>query len=268
MYENFKVLPKDENIASLDVLFTFAYSGSVSGSRKRVLYYSSVYSLIEHNLKLKHENTLSSDEIKKKLRVLEDENLRYGFKFTNPNLFNLQNSLFQNNNLIIKKDILNRFNSLNVNDKQIIKFLLNQISLSTEKWKNIKSQTSAPNIPVDNIRILAPDNLIESYSISSGNEEDQEDCMHWIKLLNEKISRDLNHYNTIDISHTVRKCGRDTNIRRQLYACELGDIVVKSGLGYWVPWVAYSDNVHVYLKLKIPKPFYDIGMENIYLLEG
>jgi hypothetical protein len=248
-------LVENGDMASLDVLFTLALhqTGSSAYTRYIELFERIIGKLAEHNLKLKHR--LNVKERKEKINVLNRLHEEYDIHYDD---FPLLESILMGDTKYTIVDMEKRIEHLEETEKEVLAFILYYIPLKTEESRNLALESGKEGFEfISGISIRTDDkNNIIYYSLS--------DFDKLTLLFNKLFNRKLWRSQTIIIIEKRKFFGSNIKMYKELPLWEIGDILVKSGIAYWVPWITGSANVH--LALIIPKFLYDTAERYKYLL--
>lgn len=225
------------DLAALDIYFTYRYDQTFEGCKK---YHGKEHKqnlglYFKSNLIIKH--SLNKPEIEKKI------------KSTLPKFIYLTASndlptavIRQITEEILQSDIKKRIEDLDNLEKEVLSFVLSYISLKTQE------------------RSLALDLKDKDYYLiirASASSEDKKDILYyklssstgdfekWTRIFNQLFDRNVKFSQKSSIS-------------------DFGDILVKSGLGYWEPW--FTNRLNVHEELVILKFLYDIATKYKALL--
>lgn len=226
-------LVEEEDIASLDVLFTLAFGEYNCKINKEgvLLIAESVGRIAEHNLGVKYEGDASWR--KSKLGVARRLDEKCNFYPDDQEIELLQSILMEDAKDIFQKDIRKRMERLKSIEKDALAFITYLFDLEKEKYLNGKlfsvDKYYSPHIEKE---IILPFNLLFNKKLRLSRE-----------ILVPKVDELL---------------GR--KIKQKLYSYEVFDIVIKSGAAFLCPWITNYNNVH--LRFVIPNFLYQILKEN------
>ena len=247
----------DGDIPALDIYFTYHYDQSSRGGITR---HGSEHDNIlrlftEYNLYIKHSMNASEREAKIRSTLLRFINQTDYRSLLTPEVMRRITEL-------LRSDAHSRIENLDNLEKEVLSFVLSYISLQTQERSLAPGQEDY-NLNL-NMRVAADSENRENifyYDLTSEVEHHK----IWKYIFNLLFDRELIHGYTIYI-YDERISGSIGIPRESLHAYDLGNIIVKSGLGYWEPWLTGSQNLNVHLELIIPKFLYDITINYQNLL--
>jgi len=247
------------DIAALDIYFVYSYDqSSVGGKTRHKTEHKNILGLFfEYNLGIKH--SLDTLEIERKIKSTLSG-------FINPTTQGNLPTVEDDNQItgkLFQSDIKKRMENLDNLEKEVLSFVLSYISLKTQERSKALDQGDTNLYHI--IRAVADrenERDILYYMLTSETGDHKE----WMYIFNQVFDRNLRSGNKIYIYDDKMYGALGTTRIIELSAYELGNIIVKSGLGYWEPWVTGSGNLNVHLELVIPKFLYDIAIENKTLL--
>ena len=214
------------DIASIDVILTFAYiSNKISESGLKAC--RSLIEAISRKVagyNLKLKHELSEREYEEKLKIIDELYLQSYVTFHE--LKTLLPIIESTVNNLLQKDAKNRLKASNELERKIALFVLRSLP------KIVKLEEGIHEYYLENDRVKE------------------------LTLTFNRMFRE-----TLLAKNVLSELGYDMS--RHVF-WELGDTVVKLGLGYWTPFVSGSGNVSV--NLSIPKFLYEVMKLNEYLL--
>ena len=250
-----KELVESNDLASLDVLFTFAYSlPSMSGYHKNLSFFQKwVGRLGSHNLQIKHN--LKVKEAKEKLKILREvfDNIPDFLSGSNydPDRSLFQGILINNSKEIMKETVNGQLQNANEVEKKVLSFLLNYIPLKLEE-----AQKAAQNQNEDSKYGSLPDFYVCKDDESEEILYCEIDPKEWTYKFNEVFNEKLG---TSKIFRLEAKSGFLVLQRTPVYYEEplwkFGDILVKLGIGYWTHYISAKGYLSV--KFIIPVFLYE-----------
>lgn len=244
-------------IEALDVYFTYYLEQSYEGGRRRSEHKKCLGLFSEYNSKIKYSKDYKMDDSEREEKIREKKIESISSKFRD--LTDYRSLLTtevkrQITEELLRSDIKKRIENLDDSEKEALSFVLSFISLKTQERSlalDKESVYSDLNIQFNVDKENERDNLI--FDLTS----DINHHKKWKYIFNLLyLDREIIHGYAIPIC-----IGPFSDIGKPkyfLYAYDLGNTIVKSGLGYWEPRVTSSPNVH--LELRIPKFLYDIAI--------
>jgi hypothetical protein len=257
----FKDIIDSGDIEALDVYFTYYYDQSAKGgiTRHRSEHYYYLKIFCEYNLKVKHSKDYTKEDSKREEKIREEKIKSTLSKFIN--LTDYRSLLTpevkgQITEELLRSDIKKRIENLDKLEKKVLYFALSYISLKTQEYFLALDQNEDDYNLDLNMRVRTErenKRNILYYDLTSEVDHHKK----WKYIFNLFFDKKLIHGYTIPIyGERMNETIGILRISKKLYAYDLGNIIVKSGLGYWEPWVTGSPNVH--LELIIPKFLYDL----------
>ena len=248
-------LIEEEDIASLDVLFTLAFGDYHAVEKNLSLIKISVGKIAEHNLEVKYGGDV--EWRKSKLAVARRLEEECNFYPDSQNIFILRSMLIREAEDCYRVDTAALY-------QEAIKKRL-------ERLASIE------------INALAFIHAFSLYSLNIKEEEDRSGIVtgKGFSTCPDFFCRSRNKHFALEFETLIFNCLFDKKLRRskeicipkedelfcrkiqeKLYPYELGDIAVKSGMAFWCPWVTNYSNVH--LNFTIPDFLYNILKQNRY----
>ena len=245
-----KELVKNKDIASLDVLFTLAFhqTGSSAYTKYTEMFERIIGKLAEHNLRVKHG--LNVKGCREKINVLnrlhEECDVHYD------DLLILESILMRDTKDAMRNNIERRIEYFGEIEKEVLGFILLYLPLKVEESRNLALKSGKEGFGFSSDFYIETDdkNDIIYYNLYDFDESTDK----LTAVFNKLFSRELRRSQTIRIPRMYKE--------QQFW--EIGDILVKTGIAYWVPWITGSANVS--LELVIPKFLCDIAERNKHLL--
>lgn len=247
------------DLASLDVLFTLALhqTGSSAYARYTEKFDSIVGKLAEYNLIMKHG--LDAKGCKRKINVLnrlhEECDVNYDDFGT------LESILIRKMEDVLRNDIKIRIKDSEEIEKEVLAFILYYLPIKAEESRILALESGAEGFKyIFGFSVEADDkNNITCYNLSGFGEKESfpsKSTAIFNRLFNSVISQGqmIGNFSKKPtyIDEKLREYGG-------LYFWKVGDILVKMGIAYWVPWVTGTAGVNLYLV--IPKFLCDIAEE-------
>ncbi|MCK5590754.1 MAG: hypothetical protein KAI72_02240, partial [Candidatus Pacebacteria bacterium] len=237
---------KNGDMESLDVLSTLAYqnSGITIYRKNQSLVETEIKDCAEHNLKLKY----SMDESKSKLKIEILNNIYDSVSFND--IESLKFTVSGSANELMKKEITERYSKLSDIDRAALKYIWECLQLKIDaqnKGVAVNEQNGSELLEGIYIRTEAYDKTDEKY------------ITHF-EITNFILNLEKNN----SIYRSLKDGGNNNYKNRIKYLSNcptLGNLLVKLGVGYWVPWVTVAENRSY--ELAIPKFLYDIGVSVI-----
>jgi hypothetical protein len=253
-----KKLVENKDIASLDVLFTLAYSfTSMSG------YYNNQSSfqnwmgrLGSYNIQIKHN--LKVKEAKEKLDVLidlfdisnflpRDSTTYYDDKII------FKGILISNSREIMKETIDKQLQNANEKEKKVLSFLLNYIPLKLEE-----AQKAGQSSDSDSKYAFLPDFHVRDDEKSGEILYYEIHPKEWTYKFNEVFNEKLGSskvFRLRDKSNMSFFVLRRTPLYHEELLWEFGDVLVKLGIGYWTHYISAKGNLSI--EFTIPEFLYE-----------
>jgi hypothetical protein len=260
-----KKLVENRDIASLDVLFTLAYSSTcMSGHycknksyKNQASFQNWMRRLGSHNIKIKHN--LKVKEAKEKLGVLID-------LFDIPNFLPdksstydadkllFKNILISNSREIMKETIDKQLQNASEKEKKVLSFLLNYIPLKLEESQKA-GQSYDQNSKYAH---LPPDFHVH------GDEKSGEILYYeihpkeWTYKFNEVFNEKLGSSEVFRLRNKSNMGFLVPQITPPFHKellWEFGDVLVKLGIGYWTPYISATGNLSI--EFTIPEFLYE-----------
>lgn len=234
------------DLEDLDILSTLAYQGSgITIYRKnQSLVEENIKECAKHNLKLKY----SMDESKSKLKIEILNNIYDKISFDD--IETLKFTISSSAHELMKKEITERYSKLSDIDRAALKYIWEYLQLKIDvqnKGVTVNEQNGSELLEGIHIRTESYDKTDEKY-------------ITYFEITNFILN--LEKSNSI---YRSLKDGGNNNYKNKienLSNCpSLGNLLVKLGVGYWVPWVTVAENRSY--ELAIPKFLYDIGVSVI-----
>lgn len=250
-------LVKNKDIASLDVLFTVAFhqTGITAYRNYTEVFERIIGKLAEYTLKLKHG--LNAKECKEKINVLNRLHEECDVGYDDFEL--LRFILSRDAKDVIRDNTERRIDYIEEIEKEALVFILHYLSLKSEESRSLALESGKEGFAfISGISIETDDkNNIIYYNLSDSDK--------LTAIFNRLFNRELRRSQTIRIpSREVTYIDGKFREYKELCFWEIGDILVKTGIAYRVPWITGSANV--YLELVIPKYLCDIAERYRYLL--
>lgn len=252
------------DLASLDVLFTLALhqTGSSGYTHHTEKFERIIGKLAEHSLIVKHG--LNTKGYKEKINILnrlhEQCNVNYD------NFGTLESVLIGEMEDVLRNDIKIRIKDSEEIEKEVLAFILYYLPIKAEESRILALESGEEGFKyIFGFSVGMDDkNNITCYKLSDFGKK---------KSFPSKLTAIFNRL--FDRSLSQGQMMRNSSKRlasidgkfieyEELYFWKIGDILVKMGIAYWVPWITGSAGVHLYLV--IPKFMYDIAEEYKHLL--
>lgn len=249
-----KKLVENKDIASLDVLFTLAYSPTyMSGHYYKNRSYKNQSSfqnwmgrLGSHNIQIKHN--LKVKEAKEKLEILID-------LFDIPNFlpqksitYDADKSLFKsilinNSREIMKETIDKQLQDANKRERKVLSFLLNYIPLKLEESQKA-GQSSDQNSKYARLHDFHVREDEKSGEILYYKIHPKEWTYKFNEVFNEKLGSSK-VFKLRDKSNAIFLVPRRTQLYHEELLWKFGDVLVKFGIGYWTHCISAKGNLSI-----------------------
>ena len=244
-------LVEKRDLASLDVLFTLALhqTGSSAYARYTEKFDSIVGKLAEYNLIMKHG--LDAKGGKRKINVLnrlhEECDVNYDDFGT------LESILIGKMEDVLRNDIKIRIKDSEEIEKEVLAFILYYLPIKAEESRILALESRAEGFKCTfGFSVEADDKNNITYYNLSGFGEKESFSSKLTAIFNRLFNRVISQGQMMG-NFSKKPTYIDERFREYggLYFWKVGDILVKMGIAYWVPWVSGTAGVHLYLV--IPK---------------
>ena len=252
------------DLVSLDVLFTLALhqTGSSAYARYTEMFERIIGKLAEYNLITKHG--LNAKGYKRKINVLnrlhEECDVNYDDFGT------LESILIGDMGDIMRNDIKIRIKDSEEIEKEVLAFILYYLPIKAEESHILALESGEEGFKyVFGFSVGMDDkNDITCYKLSGFGKKESFPSKS-TAIFNRFFDRALSQGPTIRLpSKKLTYIDGKFIEYEELRFWKIGDVLVKMGIAYWVPWITGSAGVHLYLV--IPKSLYGIAEEYKHLL--
>ena len=253
----------NKDIASLDVLFTIAFhqTGITAYGLHTKLFERIIGKLAGYTLKLKYG--LNAKEREENINVLDRLHEECDVGYDDFELLRFILSIDAKD--AMSEDIERRIEYLGEIEKEVLVFILHYLSLKSEESRSLALESGKEGFKfISDLGIETDDkNNIIYYTLSNFDE--------LTVIFNRLFNREIGHSQTIRIP-SKKPTYIDGKFRKykeykELCFWDIGDILVKTGIAYQVPWITSSkDNPNIFLEMVIPKYLCAITEKYRYLL--